>query len=295
MAAEHGVGGRVVSDEEEEIGSLARIEGHSAFGKAVSLTSAEIMKWLAAISESQPDIILLDYGYEMPLPLAEGTPEHLMLRNLSDQSLLIAAGGNQTVPPTRRHRVMVTAPAAYKEVLSVGCLRNDGQLQPYAEWTPGIVKPDIFIADQLLATPLEEALTPNAIMEIGQGPYGPGTHGSSFAALHAVAAAILVWSTVPECSPDAVRNMLRMAARPVKTSTRPMPLALNVIDAVAAARRHLVMDTLSEGPCSMQALAAITGLELRFVSENLDHLVEAGKVRRLPRGRLERYEAIREG
>jgi hypothetical protein len=293
MAAEHGVGGRVVSDEEEEIGSLARIEGHSAFGKAVILTNAEIMKWLAAISESQPDIILLDYGYEMPLPLAEGTPEHIMLRNLGDQSLLIAAGGNQTVP-TRRNRRVVTAPAAYKEVLSVGCLGNDGQLQPYAEWTPGMVKPDIFIADQLLGTPLEEALTPNAIVEVGQGPYGPGTHGSSFAALHAVAAAILVWSTVPECSPDEVRNMLRRAARPVKSSTRPMPLALNVLDAVAAARRHLIMDTLSEGPCSMQALAAITGLELRFVSENLDHLVEAGKVRRLPRGRLERFEAIKE-
>lgn len=60
------------------------------------------------------------------------------------------------------------------------------------------------------------------------------------------------------------------------------------------ARKELVRRTLREGPCSLQALAAITSLDLRVVSYTLEELSDCRppEVRRLRRGRLERYELI---
>jgi DNA-binding transcriptional ArsR family regulator len=162
-------------------------------------------------------------------------------------------------------------------------------LQPYAEWTPEINKPDLFMADQLLGTPLEDALVPQAYSN-GSPGLGAGTHGSTFAALHAVAAAILVWSTQPDLSPRGVRKLLQAASRPVMGRKDPAPRRLDLADALAEARRRVVKRTLGSGPCSPHALAAITGLDLRVVSATVEDLVGQGKVRRLPRGRLERFE-----
>jgi hypothetical protein len=65
---------------------------------------------------------------------------------------------------------------------------------------------------------------------------------------------------------------------------------LTVSDAIAQARREMIREALVEGPCSLQTLAAITGLELRLLSEMLAKLETKGAVRHLTRGRLERYE-----
>jgi hypothetical protein len=138
--------------------------------------------------------------------------------------------------------------------------------------------------DQLFGTPLQEALL---------NP-GPNLRGSSFAALHAVATAILVWSTVPDLTPTDVRRVLREATQPIDGVSKPAPKALEVADAVTAARRESVRRTLHAGPCSLQALAAITGLDLRIVSKIAEEMTSGNnpEVRRLTRGRLERYELI---
>jgi hypothetical protein len=145
--------------------------------------------------------------------------------------------------------------------------------------------------DQLVGTALEGALTRDAFQG-RDGPLGPGTRGSSFAALHAVGAAILVWSTVPRLTPAKLRDLLRRASRPVDMTSGRRPLMLTVEAAVAEARQEVIRQTLSEGACSLQALAAITGLDRRLVSDGLDLLLGKREVRRLARGRLERYELI---
>ena len=230
--------------------------------------------------------MLLDYGWTIHLPWQETvTPERQALKKLSHRALLIAAGGN-TDPNSPKDEA--TAPAIYPEVLAVGPINAEGRLQPYAEWTPKLSKPDLFMPDELIGTTLEGALArdrPQSAALFG---------GSSFAALHAVGAAILVWSTLPDLSPGEVRNLLRRASRPVEIRSERQPLALTVQAAVAEARREVVRQDLREGPCSLQTLAAISGLDLRLVSHSLDALVANGEVRRLTRGRLERYE-LRQG
>jgi subtilisin family serine protease len=114
------------------------------------------------------------------------------------------------------------------------------------------------------------------------------TWGTSFSALHAVGAAVLVWSVLPELGPAEVRALLLEAARPVAGAKGPRALA--IADAVALARRRVVERTLGAGPCSLDALSAITGLELHAASATLAGMIAAGVVTRLTSGRLERYQ-----
>jgi hypothetical protein len=111
-----------------------------------------------------------------------------------------------------------------------------------------------------------------------------------------VAAAVLVWSILPDLTPRGVRRLLVQAARPIPVAKDdgPPPLLLKFEDAVALAREELVRHTLRGGPCSFQALAAITGLDLRVVDRTIDGLLNQSPpvVRRLSRGRLERFELI---
>ena len=45
---------------------------------------------------------------------------------------------------------------------------------------------------------------------------GPGMQtGTGFAALHAVATAVLVWSLLPDLSPHAIRELLVQAGEPI--------------------------------------------------------------------------------
>jgi hypothetical protein len=184
----------------------------------------------------------------------------------------------------------------YPEVLAVGSLNGEGKLQEYAEWTPEIRKPDLFMRDQLLGTPLQEALKGTAFQP-PDSSMGPGTHGSTFSALHAVAAAVLAWSTVPDLTPAEVRKLLLQAARPITHGSQPLPMALEIRDAVAAARADLIRRALAEGPCSLHTVSAITGLSLRVAYDRLEAMRQGDwpEVRRLTRGRLERFELTARG
>jgi hypothetical protein len=293
LAADHGLGGRVVTAQGYESGSLAvMIDVPSPFATGDSVSEKTILRWLQHVTDRHPDIILLDYGYAVSLPLpGPDKHERPLLRSLRHQYLMIAAGGNWD-----RTARGVTAPGVYPEVLAVGPLDDQGALRSYAEWTPSIRQPDLFMRDQLLGTPLQDALTEESIQPADSG-YGAGTHGSSFSALHAVAAAILAWSTIPDLTPTELKDLLVRAARPVTPKSSPSPMRLEIADAVAAAREELIRRTLADGPCSIQSLSAITGLDLLVVTATLEALMPetAPEVRRLPRGRLERYELIPRG
>jgi hypothetical protein len=65
-------------------------------------------------------------------------------------------------------------------------------------------------------------------------------------------------------------------------------------EALAEARRELVRQTLQRGPCSQAALAAFTGLDIMTVAQTLEQLQVRRQVRRLSRGRLERFD-LRQG
>lgn len=285
LAAEHGVGGRAVAIEEER-GSLAvMVEVPSPFRDRPGASEREILDFLQKAAAHSPDIVLLDYGWTVQPPY-EGTdtPERRALKELSRRALLVAAGGNTDLNSRKGD---ATAPAIYSEVLAVGPVDGNGRLQVYAEWTPELAKPDIFMRDELIGTALEGALANYRAQSLQQ------FRGSSFAALHAVGAAILAWSTLPDLSPNELRNLLRRASRPVEMHSNRQALALTVQAAVAEVRREVVKRDLKEGPCSLQTLAAISGLDPRLVNDSLNKLVAGGEVRRLTRGRLERYELLR--
>ena len=293
LAAEYVVGGRVVPGSDGDTASLAvLVDTPTPFREregVVSALESDILQWIDRVSEQQADVILLDYGSPI-VPKVDTPPraQQLMLQRLRHRALLIAAGGNDEL----------VIPAAYPEVLAVGSIAADRNLRPYAAWTPARRKPDIFMEDNLAGTALEEALREEerTWKETSKLMPDPGTHGSSFAAFHAVAAAVLVWSTLPWLSPLGVRRLLTMAARPLSTGNpnEPAPLRLTIADALTHARRELVLQTLAGGPCSIQTLAAITGLDLRVVIGTIKNLLADAqpKIRLLSRGRLERYELI---
>jgi subtilisin family serine protease len=194
-----------------------------------------------------------------------------LLRSAHYQTLLIAAGGN-----SGRDAAGITIPSAYPEVVGVGALDNEGKLRPYAEWDPQLVKPDLFMVDDLAATSLAAALKPE---------FSRGSYGSSFSALHAVATATLVWSILPELPPRAVRALLIKASRPI--AGQEPAVGLNTADAVSLARQWAVERRLKEGPAPLQTLSAMTGLDAQVLADTLRKM---DNVIRLTSGRLERYQ-----
>jgi hypothetical protein len=280
LAIDHGIGGRVVLNL-EEAGALATlIDEPSPFQTTRGAPMSDILQWLNRVLAKQPDIILLDYGLQTPVEKIikpdSTNVERTYLRSVHYSSLLIAAGGNEG------HSVMVTTPSAYPEVLGIGPLDDDGGLRPYAQWHPQVVKPDLFMADDLSATPLATALKPEFLSS--------QIRGSSFAALHAVATAALAWSILPELSPLAIRALLVDASKPIAKTK--LARSLTMVDALALARKRVVERTLRDGVASLQTLGAITGLEVRVLSSTLDALIKQHRVVKLASGRLERYQLL---
>ncbi len=274
VALEHGIGGRVVFDA-SDAGALATlIDKPSPFKDIDENTDleAKILQWLESVIALQPDIILLDYGRREPID-ALSKPmrsERTLFRNINYSTLLIAAGGNEP------DKALVTTPSVYPEVLSVGPLDDNGRLRVYAEWHPQLSKPDLFMTDNLAATPLGMALSTETLL------------GSSMAAINAVATAALVWSLIPDLTPAGLGKLLLEAGQPVPgTETA---LALKRESAIALAGRRLVQQTLKDGGASLQTLSAITGLEGRVLSAILKQMIADKLVVRLATGRLERFQ-----
>ena len=282
LAVEHGIGGQVTFGGATELGALATlIDEPLPFAVDGVSSEAQVLKWLNRVASLDPDIILLDYGRlidakQVHRPRHESA-ERLVLGALHYRSLLIAAGGNEVDA-----QGSVSATGAYPEVFSVGAIDSAGDRRPYSEWHRQLGTPDVFMADDLAGTALAAALKPEVLSR--------EIRGSSFSALHAVAASALVWSLLPELTPRAVRALLLDASTRHKKDRRLR--RLTVADAVAVARRGVVERTLRAGPCSLQTLSAITGLDVPGLSVLLDDLVHRRVVARLPAGRLERFQLL---
>lgn len=279
LAIRNEVDGRITVDLGMEGGALAYLldDPPSPFDASGSTTLAQLVQWLTRLLPQRPDIVLLDYGTQIPedrfqqhrdgdriqLPLLQGMIHH---------SLLIGAGGNLTRPG------MITVPGAYSEVMSIGPARADGSLAPYSTWSATLGKPDLFMDDQLENTPLAAAITPSV---------GKRFIGASAAALHAMGAAVMVWAMLPQLTPVGVRNLLEQAARPM---AEPGQKFLAVGDAVALARRRLVRSALLQGPCTSMTLSALTGLERGVLETTLAVMSARGEIERNRSGRLERVQ-----
>jgi hypothetical protein len=144
------------------------------------------------------------------------------------------------------------------------------------------------MVDDLSRTPLATALKPDRLKLHKR----ENMWGSSFSALHAVATAALVWSILPDLSPNDVRELLVKASQPIPIAGMEAARSLTTGDAVALARRYAVERTLNAGPASLQTLGATTGIEARALRARLDSLIEKGRVVRLLSGRLERFQLV---
>jgi hypothetical protein len=162
-------------------------------------------------------------------------------------------------------------------------LDNAGGLREYAEWHPEIFKPDLFMVDDLIASKLATMLKPELLDFHRQHQ----TWGSSFSALHAVVAATLVWSLLPELPPRAVRELLLEASQPVPGNETARGLKMEA--AISLARRRAVELRLKEGPASLQTLGAMTGLNAQLLADTLGKMEN---VVRLTSGRLVRYQLL---
>lgn len=285
-AISHGVAGRVVSDGLAE-GALAMVvDEPMPFDDDGSIAESQVLAWLERLFRSRPDVVLLDYGQEVPvgeLPAIQRSDYQAhLLRGMAHRSLLIGAGGNEGAGAST-----APVPGAYSPVLQIGAASGEGVVRRYASWSARLGKPDLFMDDDLDNTPLAGALR----RPIGADPSQPGApvplRGSSFAALHAVAAAVLAWSLLPTLTPLGVRRLLEAAARP---AGRPGQAFLSIDAAVDLARRRLVERALRSGPCTLATLNALTGIEPPQLLQTLRAL--GPRVVLNQAGRLERYEWV---
>jgi hypothetical protein len=281
LANENGVGGRVSADTRAEPATLGElIDLPSPFDETGGpVTREKIMKWLSEAMSRSPDLVLLDYGE--PLEAASYTLRDMKEREIfarcRHRTLFVAAG--DTSGPA-----VLFEPAIFPEVLAIGAIDQDRVIRPYSPWRPEFCKPDLFMPDGLERSPLFEALRLSDTER---------SEGTSFAALHAVAAATLVWSLLPELRPIELRKLLMSAAQPIEgeeESDTAAPRSLLLTDVLRAARTRLITDTLRTGPCSRDTLTAITGQDGLYLQEILDEMTRSGAIRRVPGGRLERFE-----
>lgn len=290
LATEHGVGGRVVVGSPEGAGALAvLIDEPSPFrGMESPVSERSVLNWLRNVARQRPDIVLLDYGANVqPDPKGwEGHPQRKLLRRIMHRCLLVGSGGNDG----QHGKNLVLIPAAFPEVLAVGPARPDGSMQPYASRNGKVRKPDLFMQDGIESTPLYQAVNPKRLVTgAGRGVDREATRGSTFASLHAIAAAVLVWSLQPWLSPRGVRRALLDASKPIPGEHERWAKFLRLEDALARARRNVVERALAGGACSIQTLSAITGLEGQLVRDTVEELGKEGRVRRLPRSRIDRF------
>jgi hypothetical protein len=279
LAYQNGVAGRVVAGSQTDGSSLAMvIEQESPFAADSTTNQSRIFKWLDQVSRSAPDVVVLDFQWWAPIaeirqPRSESAFRSA-LRRLLPHALIVGAGEiAKPLPGT------CGAPAAFPEVLAAGSLDRTGHLQPYARWSRQLHKPDLFIADELIGTPLAAALKGNLPIA--------SQRGSSFAAFHLSIAAVLAWAVLPQLSPRAVRELIVHASTPVPNTAGPRAVTLKAV--VEEARRRAVIDALKAGCCSLWTLAAVTSLDLRVAEQVADKLCDEGLATRRRSGRINQY------
>jgi hypothetical protein len=253
----HGAGARVVlegaPDAETAVAQLLPLD--SPFSAKGAAPVSDVVRWLAQLVELRPDVVLLDYGARQP-----SARQEKLLRKVADGgALLVAAAGNDGRP---------TWPAWHEFVLAVGAHDVAGRPEEYSRFFSKAGKPDLFALGTVTNTPLAGV------------PDVPGgvTAGTSFAALNAAAAAVLVWSVDRTMTSGQVDRLLRSTAVPFGRG-RPRPKRLDLDAALAAARLRLVAGGLTAGPLDEQAIAAASGLDAEATRTLLGQLVARGAVK----------------
>ncbi len=233
-------------------------------------SSAELLKWLDQAIEMGAKLILCDYGTR---ELSEA--ERQVMQRIAKQGILvIAAGGNVPGQPFY--------PAWHPEVLAVGALADDGTQADYSSYDAAAHKPDLFAPGRVRETPLARAVSK---------PQGEGT---SFAAMRAMAAALLVWASDRSLEADDVREALLSTSAPVSADADHGARRLDEERALRYVRARMLERALADGPLGLQQLTAASGLQNNLVASLVEDLTGDGTLERIA-GREERYVAAARG
>jgi hypothetical protein len=275
FAGQYEVGGRVLATADPDQASIAELVPlDSPFQGRDSATSFEIAKWMDRAIRLKADIIMADFGGPEPSEIFD----HLLKDVGAANILAITAGSNDARP---------IYPGWSKEAFAVGPLAAADKPTGNALWDPAVGKPDLFARDSVKGTVLEQAVT------------NPDDHGSSLAALNAVAAAILVWATDRTLDAAGVRGILTKTAteveprapagaprarkgqrRPTPAAPPSPPRALSLTDALNAAREGVLLRALERGPLEIRQLINATGLRALITVQLAESLAARGLVRR---------------
>jgi hypothetical protein len=255
VAEDLGLGGRVTTTTMDDRDTLVvLVAAGSPFDRGSGGDTA-VQAWYEEVGRAQPDIVLLDFGGPSL------SPENRAARNKAFpayRTLQIAAGGNGGPGEA-------SFPAWDKEVFAVGALDEDGAIRDFSSRDARLRKPDVFAPDVFMP--------------------GSSQMGTSYSAAHAVMAAILVWTLLPERTPRGLFRFLIDSAVPLDPDRPKWPLKLDIGVAVATARRERVLRTLEHGRASLQAIVAMTGLNWQWAESTLLELEAAGRVASSPVGR----------
>ena len=264
FAAVHQVAGRVTgpADTTSRLAELVPIA--SPFGPQGTSSIADIFGWIHAARDAGADVVLLDLG----TPANDPMWDDVLPAAAAEGRLVIAAGGNDGAP---------NYPAWHPAALAVGALEADGTPTHYSFFDAEHGKPELYAPKTVSGTPL-------AALVVDQ----PGLEGTSFAAMHVLAAAVLVWATDRGLSADEVRSIL------VDTASRrddaEPQRRLDTEAALRHTRRQLLLDTLEWGPLGLHELLAATGMRPELALPILDAAVAGGVLRRVIEQGGERYE-----
>lgn len=210
----------------------------------------DILKWMDTAVGARAAIILADFGSQTASESFDRVSESL--REIG--TLMIAAGGNGPEP---------VWPAWSPTVLAVGALDENGRLA-YDNLDPVQSKPDLFAPGYSTGTDLEGV------------PAREGS-GSSYAAMHALLAAIVVLAAGGQ-SIDVRETLLASA-----TGLTGVPGArlLNLDAAMLMVQTQAVAQSLKTGPGDLIELAARTGLAGSRIESVVASLVAEGAAERV--------------
>jgi hypothetical protein len=282
VANQHGIGGRVVLGAPSGDSALAVvIDEPSPFRGSGAVGTRRVLDWLEAIAGQRPDIVLMDYGQPFPADSYQlrDTAERFVAQRLAHRCLFVAAAGNYGP-------MSICEPAIFPEILAVGATDEEGELRDFTTTAQRFSKPDLVMLDDLDRLGVGDAF-------LLQRRNAERFEGTGFAAFHAVLAATLTWSLVPERSPRELTRLLMSAAGVThrRRGNGHLPV-LTIEKALAHARYDLITRTLSGGPCSTQTLAAVIGQDAAIVEQSLNEMLERRLVHRISGDRFERFELL---
>lgn len=299
LAWQHGVGGRLIPEAAQEgpspTASLLPLPG--PFENEVT-NDREIATWLQAALEMKADIVLCDYGGAF----ANRVHQQLFESAAASGVLVLAAGGNVWQP---------IYPGWYADVLAVGAIDGDGK--PAQFWYPSAGKPELFAPESLHGTQLSEVVP---------AAYG-SIRGSSMAALHVLAAAVLVWTTDRRLTAQQVKHVLVSTGDRIDAALAPesgdprssqpdssgggetgagagahdeavVPRRLNVEAALRHVRTNLLREALGAESLEIEQLVAASGLPTHTAIQLVAALAEQGVLHGLRRDDREVYKLATE-